>query len=430
MSKDPALSGTSSGDLIHPISIRIDAGLLMAVRASRRRGPYPPSRIPLAHMKGHVPAPLTTGRQGRSAPAAEKHPRPEHIPVTIPLTAEELHKRNVDELASLIRSEAEGLNDAERRAVAFTVLNRMRRNEVARVDQVWGAFSHTKPGSDADVKLAEQVLDGTAEDNSQGATHFFTPGAMPIAGNHNAPGYQAADAPLPDERASDPKTHALVKRLVPTWSTSDRFPELTIGGVRSSKFRFLSTRAASMFSSFASGGLFHLLCLLLLICPATEAATRRPTVSRDFAVSSSNIYSIHYWKWIRHCHTLRCRAAKDLSYAFVLYEPLSHQKSTRFSGSKYEFIYATVEYIFRRNRSESSLFCYFLSSVASQDDDYVRTTIAVDFAYYLEKIGSDCLPSVIDSLPKDDMMKDYIQRRRISCDKQNGVYCAMFNLTK
>ncbi len=96
---------------------------------------------------------------------------------------QQLFEQNVVELASVIQTEAGGVpNDEAKIAVGFAVLNRMRRNHVASVHQVWGGFAHGKTPSSIIYDLARRLLSGDLTDPTDGATHFYTPGAMPKEG--------------------------------------------------------------------------------------------------------------------------------------------------------------------------------------------------------------------------------------------------------
>lgn len=91
--------------------------------------------------------------------------------------------RNVHELAALIVTEAGGQGSAAETAVGWVVLNRMRRNKAVAVDQVWSpAFRHGKTPHASQLVTARGVLNGTVPDPTGGSTHFYTPQAMPKAG--------------------------------------------------------------------------------------------------------------------------------------------------------------------------------------------------------------------------------------------------------
>lgn len=90
---------------------------------------------------------------------------------------------NITALAFLIMSEASVGNHAERIAVGCTVLNRMQRNGVARVQDVWNAYAHHQAPIADIVALAEQLLGGVVVDTTHGATHYYSPISMPKEGD-------------------------------------------------------------------------------------------------------------------------------------------------------------------------------------------------------------------------------------------------------
>ena len=92
---------------------------------------------------------------------------------------------NIEDLASIIMSEASIGNRAEKIAVGYTVLNRMKRNKKDKVASVKRGFAYNqKPNQDI-KKLAREILAGEVADNSGGATHFYSPNAMPWEGEEN-----------------------------------------------------------------------------------------------------------------------------------------------------------------------------------------------------------------------------------------------------
>ena len=87
-------------------------------------------------------------------------------------------------LAKIITSEAGYYltsGDA-RRAVAYSVLNRMERNGTTRVTDEWDAYAYGQDPTPQSLDLAERVLRCEATDTSGGATHFYSPRSMPKEG--------------------------------------------------------------------------------------------------------------------------------------------------------------------------------------------------------------------------------------------------------
>lgn len=107
-----------------------------------------------------------------SAKPASGTPRPENT------------EQNVHELASVMESEAGGVRGtAPRIAVGFTILNRMHRNGVLSVHEVWSQYGHNHSPQPDTVALARQILSGAIADPTDGATHFYTPDIMPKEGD-------------------------------------------------------------------------------------------------------------------------------------------------------------------------------------------------------------------------------------------------------
>lgn len=92
---------------------------------------------------------------------------------------------NIEELASIIKTEAGGCNRAEQIAVGRTVLNRMRRNGTNLVGDVRG-YRDEKDPDDLSLEIARGILGGNIVDNSGGATHFYSPQIMPREGDSTA----------------------------------------------------------------------------------------------------------------------------------------------------------------------------------------------------------------------------------------------------
>ncbi len=93
-------------------------------------------------------------------------------------------ERNVHELAALIATEAGRQGPAAETAVGWVVVNRMKRNKATAVDQVWSpAFRHGKAPHASQLATARGILGGTILDPTSGSTHFYTPQAMPKAGD-------------------------------------------------------------------------------------------------------------------------------------------------------------------------------------------------------------------------------------------------------
>lgn len=102
---------------------------------------------------------------------------------------------NIDQLGSVIMSEASTGNYNEKIAVGSTVLNRMRRDDTARVQDVWGGYSHNQTANAQARQLARDLLTGAVMDNTGGATHFYSPRSMSTESAQ--PGWASTFEPRP-----------------------------------------------------------------------------------------------------------------------------------------------------------------------------------------------------------------------------------------
>lgn len=101
-----------------------------------------------------------------------------------PSAADMRLNRNIHELAALIMTESGGQGPLAETAVGWVVMNRMKRNGVASVDRVWNpAFRHGKAPHAGELAIARGIFSGKTADPTRGATHFYTPQAMPKDGD-------------------------------------------------------------------------------------------------------------------------------------------------------------------------------------------------------------------------------------------------------
>lgn len=134
-------------------------------------GAVPTRRAPVA-----AASPVTQ----RASAARDRAPRP--------LSDEEFKQRNFDDLATVIYNEARQQGELAMTAVGSTVWNRMLRNHVSTVRSVWQGYERKapdpkSPGDRAALlqahRIAEGILNGTTADPTHGATHYYSPQAMP-----------------------------------------------------------------------------------------------------------------------------------------------------------------------------------------------------------------------------------------------------------
>ena len=86
--------------------------------------------------------------------------------------------------SQVVIDSARGLSETAQAMVGWTVVNRMKKHNLTRVSEVWADRQYVNGhfATATSLRLAEGILDGTAMDISQGATHFYTPNIMPKTG--------------------------------------------------------------------------------------------------------------------------------------------------------------------------------------------------------------------------------------------------------
>ncbi len=149
---------------------------------------------------------------------------------------DELTKENINDLARIIASEARGLNETAQIMVAWTVVNRMKQHHFTRVSSVWGHnnYSHHHMATSTSLHLAEKILDGAALDISHGATHFYSPAAMPKEGDTTS---SAADVRGGLESIPGvTKNGRPVQNYRPGWAKN--YGSIRIPGIQDKDFKF------------------------------------------------------------------------------------------------------------------------------------------------------------------------------------------------
>ncbi len=139
---------------------------------------------------------------------------------------------NVRDLATLIETEAGGQPADTKTTIGAVVVNRMRRNDTSRVQDVWGGFAHFKEPSRESRIVARELLEAPGTDPTQGATHFYTPQAMPKEGNHSGGRGQTLES-VP---GVVDKSDAPVRNYRPHYA--DIFPEQHVPGIPERSFKF------------------------------------------------------------------------------------------------------------------------------------------------------------------------------------------------
>lgn len=135
---------------------------------------------------------------------------------------------NVEKLARILMSESSVGNPTERKAVGWTVLNRLKRNQTKNVSDVAGAFATNQNPTQAMRDLARDLLRGNIADLTSGATHFYSPQSMPREGGSTG-GFDVGGG----FELVPPLTRRTGK---PGWAVT--FPLSNISGVRPHMYKF------------------------------------------------------------------------------------------------------------------------------------------------------------------------------------------------
>ncbi len=136
--------------------------------------------------------------------------------------------QNINDLAAVMHAEARGAGTIAQTAVGFTIVNRMKRNNVTRVRAAWHGFAHRSTHQAQELALAKAILEGTEPDISQGATHFYSPNAMP----HEGGSIKGMDVSGGLESTEGVKG----KTYRPSWAIS--FTPISISGIPPKVFKF------------------------------------------------------------------------------------------------------------------------------------------------------------------------------------------------
>lgn len=151
-----------------------------------------------------------------------------------------LHDLNVQQLADIIHSEAGGLSIAPQTAVGATVLNRMVRNGTNQVEDVRRgyAYNHPAPPNHLAPTIARALLDGQTSDPTKGATHFYTPRAMPKKGENTGGadvGGKLESVPGVVTRDKPPRP---IENYRPSFAGGKSFNEIQVPNVQAKDFKF------------------------------------------------------------------------------------------------------------------------------------------------------------------------------------------------
>lgn len=143
---------------------------------------------------------------------------------------------NIRDLAAVVVSEAGDarLPEHARIAVGAVVMNRMSRNTTNYVRVVWGQFGHKAIPKAEHLKLAMRLLSGSIPDPTFGATHFYSPSAMPRDGDN--PGNRDISGGLESVPGVIDQRNEPVLNYRPGFAKD--FDEVFVPGVPTASFKF------------------------------------------------------------------------------------------------------------------------------------------------------------------------------------------------
>ena len=149
---------------------------------------------------------------------------------------DQLALENINDLARIMTSEAGGVSETAQAVVGWTVVNRMKQRHLTQVSQVWshGNYAHSHYPTPTSLRLARSILDGTAIDISQGATHFYSPISMPKEGE--TPSHRIDVRGGLESVAGMTKNGRPVRTYRPEWAK--RYSAIRIFGIQDKDFKF------------------------------------------------------------------------------------------------------------------------------------------------------------------------------------------------
>jgi len=165
----------------------------------------------------------------------------EMVPAGTPEKPENLGTpENIEELASIVQTEAGSLTYPAKLAVAYVVVNRMRRRGSVAVKDVERGFASFARPSDESRRAARGALAGDVPDPTHGATHFYTPAAMPKEGQFTR-GRDVGGGLESVQGVTEYNTEIPVRNYRPSWSV--KYPEIKVPSVPQSQFKFFRAPA-------------------------------------------------------------------------------------------------------------------------------------------------------------------------------------------
>ncbi|RBM06739.1 cell wall hydrolase [Novacetimonas cocois] len=149
---------------------------------------------------------------------------------------EKLARKNIEDLARIIASEASNSNETAQLMVGWTVINRMKRRHLKSVSTVWqhGNYAHNQSGTAMSRRIAASLLSGQAPDISQGATLFYSPISMPKEKETDLSKYDTQRGLETVDGVS--KNGKPIRNYVPSWAYPAR--RIFTPGIPEYKFKF------------------------------------------------------------------------------------------------------------------------------------------------------------------------------------------------
>ena len=185
----------------------------------------------------------------RPAPSASTahapvKPKPPHKAQLSP--EEKRREQNIEDMVRVIYNEARGDGHVAMVVVGHTLRNRMLRNGVKTVHEVWRGYDHSAPAPKRDEpgniaalaaakKLAADILDGKVPDPTDGATNYYSPKRMPkdkesTANRDVAGGLETV--PGITDGAGNP-----VMSYRPGWSIDPQFKPISVPGIQDRDYK-------------------------------------------------------------------------------------------------------------------------------------------------------------------------------------------------
>ncbi|WP_428375980.1 hypothetical protein [Lichenicoccus sp.] len=150
--------------------------------------------------------------------------------------SDQLAQENITDLARIIVSEAGGENETAQAMVGWTVINRMKKQQSTRVSEIWahGNYAHGQMTTGMTLHLAARILDGSAMDISQGATHFYSPKSMPNEGDRPSSNTDARGGL--ESVPGVTKSGRAIRNFRPSWAKN--YSVIRISGIQDKDFKF------------------------------------------------------------------------------------------------------------------------------------------------------------------------------------------------